>query len=188
MKPLLSNEKSNQLTRSKIRDALSGLLKKKSYDKISITDIVSTAGVSRNSFYRNYKEKEDIVLEMSADFGKGLLGIVGNEAARKDVKEWFVMILNEIQSNKDLMKIMFKCGITKFLMFGKKQLVDMIFEPQNKNDYYQMCAYLGSVISIIYAWIENDMPEDIDYIATLCSEITDEAFYGFKFKEYTPKE
>ena len=37
------------------------LLKVKDFDKISIIEIIEHAGVSRNSFYRNFKSKEKLL-------------------------------------------------------------------------------------------------------------------------------
>ena len=44
-----------------IINALFNLMKKKNFENISITEITNKAGVSRNSFYRNFNSKEDIV-------------------------------------------------------------------------------------------------------------------------------
>ena len=62
-----SNQESNHLTRESLETALLYLLQKKDLRKISITELVQTAGVSRNAFYRNYKSKEEI---LSRHFGK----------------------------------------------------------------------------------------------------------------------
>ena len=46
-----------------IIDALFNLMKKKSYESISITEIADKAGASRISFYRNFTSKEDIIVK-----------------------------------------------------------------------------------------------------------------------------
>ena len=46
----------------KMYDALCVLMDEKDYADITITDIVSAAGVSRMAFYRNYKDKREILL------------------------------------------------------------------------------------------------------------------------------
>lgn len=51
----------NEVVIESIIEATLYLLKSKSLDDISITDIVRHAGVSRNSFYRNFNDKEDIL-------------------------------------------------------------------------------------------------------------------------------
>ena len=50
----------NQLARECIVTALLQLLKEKPLSALSISEITSRAGVSRMTYYRNYKSKEDI--------------------------------------------------------------------------------------------------------------------------------
>jgi len=38
------------------------IMKRKDFNEISITEITQKAGVSRMAFYRNYKSKEDIII------------------------------------------------------------------------------------------------------------------------------
>ena len=56
------DEKEN-LTRGYIYDAFKQLLKSKKYDDISVCDITEKAGVSRMSFYLNFKSKDDILYQ-----------------------------------------------------------------------------------------------------------------------------
>ena len=55
-----SNQESNLLTREAIETALA-TLGKKDLTKISISELVKRAGVSRAAFYRNYDSKEEIL-------------------------------------------------------------------------------------------------------------------------------
>ncbi len=45
-----------------IYQALVELMDKKPYDQITVTDIVKKAGVSRMTFYRHYRDKDDILI------------------------------------------------------------------------------------------------------------------------------
>ena len=51
----------NLFVRDCITISLFKLMEKKDYHKISISELVKLAGVSRNSFYRNYQSLEDII-------------------------------------------------------------------------------------------------------------------------------
>ena len=41
--------------------AIKSLIKKQPLDKITVTDIVSTAGKTRQTFYRHFQDKYDLV-------------------------------------------------------------------------------------------------------------------------------
>ena len=51
----------NLFVRDCITKALFKLMKSKDYQEITVSALVRTAGVSRNSFYRNYQSIEDIL-------------------------------------------------------------------------------------------------------------------------------
>ena len=59
----MGNEERNAYTKNHITNALIDLLYHKNYSDINISEIVKKAQVSRNSFYRNYNTKEDILNE-----------------------------------------------------------------------------------------------------------------------------
>lgn len=46
-----------------IYEALIELMRQKPYDEITITDITKKAGVSRMAYYRNYRDKDDILIQ-----------------------------------------------------------------------------------------------------------------------------
>ena len=69
----LSNNEANRITRESICTALLELLKTNEFKKISISELVRKAGVSRQSFYRNYNTKEDIVLEIERTIGAHMI-------------------------------------------------------------------------------------------------------------------
>ena len=56
----MNNKESNQLTRECLQLALMHLMGEHPYEKITVSEIVRRAGVSRTAFYRNYTDKEDI--------------------------------------------------------------------------------------------------------------------------------
>ena len=44
-----------------ITTALIGMMDRKAFDNITITELVKEAGVSRVSFYRNFESKKDVL-------------------------------------------------------------------------------------------------------------------------------
>ena len=56
-------------TKKALFDALGKLLREKPFDKITVSDIVILAGVTRKTFYNHYQDK----IEMVQDYQKGLI-------------------------------------------------------------------------------------------------------------------
>ena len=55
------NQENKAITRESIEISLLQLLEKKDFKKITISELVERAGVSRAAFYRNYGSKEEIL-------------------------------------------------------------------------------------------------------------------------------
>lgn len=51
----------NRFTRMCMGDALVNIMQQKAYDKISVSDIVKKAGVSRMTYYNYYETKDELV-------------------------------------------------------------------------------------------------------------------------------
>ena len=50
-----------QRTRSLLHKALSGLIREKSYDRITVAKILNRAGVSRSTFYIHFRDKDELL-------------------------------------------------------------------------------------------------------------------------------
>ena len=59
----MDNSEKNSYVKKQITNALLRLLKEKELKDISISEITTTAQVSRISFYRNYDDKDTIIKE-----------------------------------------------------------------------------------------------------------------------------
>ena len=82
----MSNEGRNAYVIEHINEALLGLLKEKSLNEISISEICETAGVGRMSFYRNYESKEDVIKNWAID--KVFSPIMGEDERERKIKGW----------------------------------------------------------------------------------------------------
>mgnify|MGYP003447061330 CR=1 FL=1 len=60
---IVDNTEKNNYVKKQITNALLRLLKEKKLKDISISEITTTAKVSRISFYRNYHDKDTIIKE-----------------------------------------------------------------------------------------------------------------------------
>jgi AcrR family transcriptional regulator len=57
-------------TRVALRDALHNLIHEKGYDAITVEEISQRADVGRATFYKHYKDKEDLLLEQFSELAR----------------------------------------------------------------------------------------------------------------------
>jgi AcrR family transcriptional regulator len=65
-------QRKRQLVSNELTEAALQLLALKGFDVVTIDEIVSTAGVSKRTFFRYFASKEDVVVQFLADMGTGI--------------------------------------------------------------------------------------------------------------------
>lgn len=159
--------------KDKIIRAFFDLMQGKEYKNIKVTDIVNQAGVSRESYYRNFNSKEDIVIQFldnvkeemeikesnSEDILKEQLLLQKFEEAFVIVKKYKMEILSIYQElpNNILQKL--------FNEFTESFIGDM---PNNSVEKYKLYFISGAGLNIVIEWIENGTKEDPIEMAKMC--------------------
>jgi AcrR family transcriptional regulator len=187
-------------TATKMNLALISLLKKKSFEYITISEICKTAGVNRSTFYLHYETIGDLLNEttryllsdflsyFSADtqsIAYNLKNCELNELVFfgdkhltpyltyiKDHKEVFSTALshNKTLGFEDVYKRMFENIFNPIL--------DRFHYPLNDRQYVMM-YYLNGINAIVSEWLKNGCDKSIKEI----SEIISVCIYGFKRDE-----
>jgi AcrR family transcriptional regulator len=146
-----------------IGDALLSIMETKSFAEISITEITERAGVSRLTFYRNFKSKEDIVRSLlsriTKDWTAKMDSFNGEEGtARELISDMFRML----DRNRRYLKLLFISGLehiyTEFMMPYFNMLIGRSVKPENM-DHFHMCFLSGGMLNVTVEWI-ND-PRDM---------------------------
>lgn len=158
----MDNEKVNILVKDSITDALLTLLKKKTLDKISITEIVNKAGVGRVSFYRNFDSKEDILEKYLIKVTDDFIQNSGIDFKHNDTKTYIIILFKHLEKYKDFTFNLYKSNC---LYLVEKQF-KRIFEMRNY-DYseYKRQFYIGGIYNIYYYWLVNGYKETPEEIA-----------------------
>lgn len=83
-------------TRERLGDALVELIQKKSFDAITVKDILKRAKVSRSTFYTHYRDKNDLFLSDVDDFFEGMATVLSrrNDSSERiaPVRELFAHV------------------------------------------------------------------------------------------------
>lgn len=142
------NRENPSAVRSRIAliDALVSLMKTKTFNKISIQEITDTAGLSRQTFYTNFKTKEDII----------------NHAL---VKLFEILDINDKEN---------ELFFSTYFKFWEKQIVilkplflqslDFLFLKRNMEYFCKHSDYIKNILNI--------SEEDSSYIVGYLSNLT----------------
>ena len=169
------------LTRQYIFEAFIKLLETMPYEKISVCDITNKAGVSRMSFYRNFKSKEDLVeasLNNIIIFLQSKIKSLDNKNEYTVIKSFF----ETFKTNKILLMSLAEIPISKTLTdITMKKLKENYPEDEfNKTQKYLPIFRYAAVTSVMFEWIKNGCEESPEDMARfLCSLTTFDIYDSF---------
>lgn len=165
----LSGADANKLTRECLQKALVSLMGEKPFEGISVTELVRRAGVSRQSFYRNYASKEEILSDMWKNICQKASEAVSVWKYKANIRQWYYDLFAFIKDNGAVMEPLLKAG--RYLKNDREVLRVFPDESQAETPElrYQLLSYKGALIGIISEWFQQGMKEEISYMAELCS-------------------
>lgn len=174
----LSNEESKKITRESIVTALVLLFADKPFDKITVTEIVKKAGVSRTAFYRNFNTKEDVVRELSRSIIDNLNCFFEGEKYKGNGKALLTDIFRYIKSNKRTISLLFNSKQIVYEILGGKTYLDNVMPEAISTDYYRLVAAETALKKIIMEWFNRGMKESPEEMAGYCSDLAKRIIVG----------
>ncbi|WP_409344214.1 TetR/AcrR family transcriptional regulator [Paenibacillus sp. MBLB4367] len=179
----------NRTPRSKewIVTALFQLMEHQEYSAISILQIADKAGVVRQTFYRNYKEKDDVLFEYMTDRFKEFLGGFG---ANKELSlQLFVslfdkwkqrspssLILNVHNRDRKIRQILFRSldqCIEQFIEGASDPKDSKRRERSDDDRFYYARRSLSSVIHVMLVdWTLSGFRLPAEEMAHICYQLT----------------
>jgi AcrR family transcriptional regulator len=166
-------------TKRGLREAFIRLLLEKGYDAISIQDIATEAEAARVTFYRHYKNKEELLLDCLEVVYEELLERVKQVTAQGDQQEYLPLMVfyKHVQEKEELYQILFSSQGAQFLITRMTELIAQrtIMQIENRFEAEQLLVpieiianYIGSaLIGLVVWWLENDKPYPPEYMAQL---------------------
>jgi AcrR family transcriptional regulator len=169
----MNNKESNQLTRECLQLALIHLMAEQPYEKITVSEIVRRAGVSRTAFYRNYTDKEDILHEMGGKLIEMISELTDKPELFEDSRNWFENVFRLMRENKDVLTLLDKAGIQQEYLFSGRSIVETLYPAKDTEDKYLKLAAEAAFYQILITWFRDGMQEEESYMADICIEIFD---------------
>jgi AcrR family transcriptional regulator len=165
-----SNKESNRLTRECLQTALIWLMSQKPFDRITISELVRRAGVSRTAFYRNYSSKEQILHELCNAFLDGIRDSLSKQSPQMDPAVWYGEFFRSVKENAQIFGLLLQARLVNppgFFAHALKRLS----VPEGVFDYYAFLAWEGGFSSVLIRWFEDGMQEEPACMASLCARL-----------------
>lgn len=164
------NYQEKMLVREWLLNALLELMQEIPYEKITITQITQRAGVPRMTYYRNFKDKEDILKSYS-------------EYLTEELAHTFRS--HKVTSNKQYLEIQFdfflryKAYLQTLVQNHKEHI---ILDTINRNvdsmgfgleETLMIKYYAGGIYNILFSWLQSEKNSDLDVLRETTFRLVD---------------
>lgn len=155
-------------TKKTIKDSLLKLLETKEIHQVTVTDICKNADINRGTFYAHYKDAFDLLQSMEDELFNQILDYIDETPVEEYSDSLLLKVIELISENKDLCKVLL-CKqsdnkiLDRLIYVASKTEIEQIYSNSNEFTKAHLNYYIryvvGGCISIIQAWLENNLPE-----------------------------
>ncbi len=173
---IVKQDKRSKRTRAWLLATLLELIEEKDYSEISITELTEKADIARQTFYRNYSTKDDILLSKMDEILDGYLNKVQENLEAKNDPYWdfeVTQLVYVMQGNEALFKALQKAGLAFQALEKLSELFSKVhMKAQNLQELDEKHQYLvyylaGGVFMVLNKWFENEMTSSIELLSDL---------------------
>jgi AcrR family transcriptional regulator len=155
-------------TRDTLGDALVELIQEKSFDEITVQEVLDRAGVGRSTFYAHYRDKDDLFLSDVEDFLEMMATLLTRHGVRvervapvaelfghiADVREFVAALVasGKMQDVLELGQGFFARSIEERLLLARVEMEPIQLKAQAH-------ALAGALFSLLDWWVDHGMVE-----------------------------
>lgn len=147
-------------------DALLKLLKKKSIDEITISEITETADVARVTYYRHFTSKEEILY-----FKCHLIGSRWYEALTPEQTADPVLLATSffqlMASMQDILLTLYRQNLYHIILLSMYNSMHNNTKPEQENRMYSSAFLSFGMFGIMTAWISEGCQKTPEELAEL---------------------
>ena len=160
------HNKRTRFTRMCIGEAVFVLMDKKEYEKIKISDIVKTAGVSRMTFYHYYETKEDALADYFHEIVAGYIRECRTEKIdRFRDRRSIVHALNYFDQYEVFIDKLVHARLQYILWNAMNDYMSKRIMPKYKIPEYELYFYGGALLNVFLKWEQDKKKESAEDIA-----------------------
>ena len=147
-----SEYRSSLRSKSMIRSALLSLLNKKSFESITVTELVEVAGVNRGTFYSHYTSSYDLLKKIEESYALELSPLIttySQSAFAEDptllLKDICIYLEKNLNKNRLLFSVDNGAAFSKRL---NEILLSWLLDGENKGkEYKDVVLFISSAVS-----------------------------------------
>ena len=163
-------------SRKLIRRAFMDLLKEKTFEKITVTDIVKNADINRSTFYAHYPDVLGLIEEVqgeTVDYVQQVLEGINFKNFLENPKPVLNEIVKMTEENNELYRLLADSNIAvKQLASLKSILIERTLKtleiPGMADDSFEkeftVRFFIGGVVDIYLEWINGELDCSVDEI------------------------
>ncbi len=170
----LSGEESNRISKECLRTALIQLLGEKDFQKISVTELVRRAGVSRATFYRNYGSMEALLEEIVDQVSLDMRSLLQAIETSEDVYQSALHLFRKLRENDSIIRSMVSFRLPLGAVLSLPPLTERGAPPADVKTHYWHLAFEGAVSNIVKGWVVNGMGQSPEEMAEICATLASE--------------
>lgn len=169
----LSNEESNRFTCDCLKTALFRLIAQKNFESISVSELIREAGVSRNSFYRNFGTMDALLNSLREKLLSDVSELINQRNAFESRSDWYSNLFSVVKEKQKEFHILLEIKVP--LNFFAEEIDYRKLLPDNisENNYEDLAA-AGSILIILYHWFTSGMKESPEEMSRICVNIISE--------------
>lgn len=159
----------NARTQRLIIKSLVRLMNEKKFSDITVTDIVTRAGVARASYYRNFSSKEEVI----ARAGAIIIEDFRQKASEAEMSildaEIVLRMFRYFRAYRRTMLTLYKAGFISMYQRLFEECLESMAGDMRYDDIYRYAIpfYSGSVFAVFLRWLEEGMKETPEEMAGL---------------------
>ncbi len=178
------NKKTNQrvaLTRRLLKENLIEILKKKTIQQVSVTELCAAAGINRSTFYAHYSIPMDVLTEIKKDFAEQLAQSLEQIREENSPRHFLSCICEYIYENREIERIILSNSnedevleaalVSSFQVWGTASPFMQLHEEDEEARRLTMVFYYHGIFRVIREWIRQDMTKSPEEVAEILYSI-----------------
>ncbi len=162
-----------------IKKAVAKLMHEKEISKITVSDVIREADISRGTFYAHYPDIHSVIEQIETEEVKKLVTLVNRsregDIEVKDTKDFLSIICNHIYDDFDYYRMLMQsCFLNNYLCriidIYYEETLSMLMSIDESNDEAKVKTYLTFVTAgakeTIVAWLDGRIDCSHDAIAS----------------------